>query len=323
MKEAGAKPIIKKIKKVQGGGAHGGSWKVAYADFVTAMMAFFLLMWLLNMTSPEKKVQLSEYFKDFSIFDKGGWSLMATGKGVWQDQSGDQARIKELPKMDAEKRPITAAEAERERSKEKLKEAIKEAIQKNLGQFKDQIKVSAQKKDVRIEIMDAEGKPIFPLGGPELNVTGKSILRVICENLKTIQNKITIEGHTDAISFAASRKITNWELSTERANAARRELLDNGVDSSRIAMVAGFAENKPLIKEAPADPRNRRICIVVLGSGSDNATGEDEPEAGSASTTIPDGVPDTFPEDINKQLTAPAVKTQPAAVHSDNEVKRR
>jgi len=318
VKETGGKPIIKKIKKVQGGGAHGGSWKVAYADFVTAMMAFFLLMWLINMSSPEKKAQLSYYFKNFSIFDKGGWSLIATGKGTLPDMEGTMERLKEIPTLDSEARPPTAAEIAQGKAREKLKEALSEDIKKKLEQYKDQVRVIVQKNDVRIEIMDKEGKPIFPLGSPELNPNGKSILKVLNERLKTLPNKIAIEGHTDAISFAPTKKMTNWELSTERANAARRDLYEDGLEQDRLAMVTGYAATKPLITEDPSDPRNRRICIVIMGA--DNETAADTTPV---TTTIPEGVPDVFPDDISKHLTAPVTDHPPGSLVPDNEAKQQ
>lgn len=302
MKESGGKPvIIKRIKKVTGGGAHGGSWKVAYADFVTAMMAFFLLMWLVSMVSPEKKAKISQYFKYYTIFDKGGWSLMAEGKGVMGTDGGNETIQKQIPVLDTQRRAMLS-----DIEREKLKKDLKEDIKKNLAKFKDQIMVTIHKKDIRIEIMDSEGKPIFPLGSPELNPNGKTILSVICEKIKNVANKISIEGHTDAISFASTKKMTNWELSAERANAARREIESAGVDPGRIAMVVGYAATKPIIKEDPNDERNRRICIVILGSDNASAEAGTEPDTSTVPTTIPEGVPDSFPESIDKHILSPA-----------------
>lgn len=318
MKEAGKPVIIKKVKKITGGGAHGGSWKVAYADFVTAMMAFFLLMWLINMVSPEKKAKLSYYFKYYSIFDKGGWSLIAEGKGVLPDTAGTDEQFAKIPQLDTDKRPQTPGEGKvdnqtqvkrGEVERQKLKRELNETIEKKLGAYKDQISVSIHKQDVRIEIMDAEGKPIFPLGSAELNPNGKNILGVLCEKLKTLGNRIAIEGHTDAVSFAPGKKMTNWELSTERGNAARRFLEAAGVLPERIAKVVGYAATRPLIKEDPNDPRNRRICIVILGA--DNATEESEDIPPETTTSIPEGVPDIFPEKIDEHIGKPNMPIVP------------
>ncbi|MCX8043726.1 MAG: OmpA family protein [Desulfobacterota bacterium] len=327
MKEAGKPVIIKKVKKVTGGGAHGGSWKVAYADFVTAMMAFFLLMWLINMVSPEKKAKLSYYFKYYSIFDKGGWSLIAEGKGVLPDAAGTDEQLSKIPQLDTDKRPPTPGEGKVDNQtqvkrgdieRQKLKRDLNETIQKKLSAYKDQISVSIHKQDVRIEIMDAEGKPIFPLGSAELNPNGKNILGVLCEKLKTLGNKIAIEGHTDAVSFAPGKKMTNWELSTERGNAARRFLEAAGVYPERIGMVVGYAATRPLIKENPNDPRNRRICIVILGS--DNATPEVEDIPPESTTTIPETVPDIFPEKIDQHINKPVAPVAPIpAQEADNQ----
>jgi len=328
VKESGKPVIIKKVKKVTGGGAHGGSWKVAYADFVTAMMAFFLLMWLINMTSPEKKAKLSYYFKYYSIFDKGGWSLIAEGKGVLKDAEGTDEQMAKIPQLDTDKRPVTPGEGAGDAQKQvrvgdverqKRKRELKEEIDRKLGAFKDQVSVSIHKKDVRIEIMDVEGRPIFPLGSAELNPNGRNILGVISEKLKTLGNRIAIEGHTDAVSFAPGKRMTNWELSTERGNTARRFLEAAGILPERIAMVVGYAATRPLIKENPDDPRNRRICIVILGA--DNATAEAEEVGPETTTTIPEGVPDVFPEKIDQHIGIPAAPgaPQPAGKAGDNQ----
>jgi len=326
VKEAGKPVIIKKVKKVTGGGAHGGSWKVAYADFVTAMMAFFLLMWLINMVSPEKKAKLSYYFKYYSIFDKGGWSLIAEGKGALRDAAGTDEQLSKIPQLDTDKRPPTPGEGTADAQKQvkvgdverqKLKQELKREIEKKLGALKNQVSVTVHKKDVRIEIMDAEGRPIFPLGSAELNPNGKSILAVLSEKLKTLGNKISIEGHTDAVSFAPGKKMTNWELSTERGNTARRFLETAGIYPERMAMVVGYADTKPLIKEDPNDPRNRRICVVILGS--DNATADAEDIPPESTTTIPEGVPDSFPEKIDAHIGRPADVPRAADQARDNQ----
>jgi chemotaxis protein MotB len=263
-----SKIVIKKVKKIMGGGHHGGSWKVAYADFVTAMMAFFLMMWLLNMASPVKRAQVSRYFKYFTIFDKSGWSLMADGQGMGKDGGVDEP-LAEMPELSSEKRPTMIQEFE---------EKIKTEIAENFAEFKDQIVVIQEQKDLRIEIMDTEGTPIFPLSSAELNPNGKKILAMITEKLQNIPNKIVIEGHTDALGFAPEHRITNWELSIERASAARRELENSGLDTTRLDMVVGYAATRPIIKDAPQDPRNRRISIVIMLGNSRDQSAEPWPD---------------------------------------------
>lgn len=246
---AGGKPtilIIKKHKKGHGG-AHGGSWKVAYADFVTAMMAFFLLMWLISILDPVKRKQVSDYINNYSLLmDKGGASMIAT-----KDNIPDKSLV----------------EAEKLRSAKdmsrKMAEQIKNKVEEKLQALKEHIAVSVvDKKIVRIDIFDKEGDPIFQSGSAEILPNGKKIIAELAPNLKEMAKNLTIEGHTDSIAYKGS-KFTNWELSTQRASSARIELDGAGIDPNMVFMVAGFAATKPLIKDNPEDPRNRRISFVV------------------------------------------------------------
>lgn len=245
--------IIKKVKKVQGEGHHGGSWKVAYADFVTAMMAFFLLMWLITMVSPEKRARIAAYFKHFSLFEQGGSSFMESPPGIMKESAGDAMKVPhELYGKGSDLM-----------SKEDLKEKLKKEIEEKLATVKDQIMVDIFEGGVRIQVVDKEGNSMFERGSANLSPHAKRILSVIAENIKDLNNRVAIEGHTDAISYA-SNKYTNWELSTDRASSARKELEDNGLSPDRIARVAGYAATEPLVKDNPNDPRNRRISIILL-----------------------------------------------------------
>jgi len=249
--------IIRKVKKAAHGGHHGGSWKVAYADFVTAMMAFFLLLWLLSMTSDEKRARVSTYFNTFNIFEKSGTSMMLDAPGgAVGDSGGSFGKIdKDMGKG--------ASDVPQAHTPEQFKDKLKGEIEAKLGDVKDQVLVDVFEGGVRIQLTDKEGRLMFPLGGSELTPEAKRILKVITENLKDNQNKIAIEGHTDALSYSSNR-YTNWELSTERASMARRELENNGLNPDRLSRVAGYAASDPLIKENPNDPRNRRISIILL-----------------------------------------------------------
>lgn len=243
--------IIKKVKKISGGGHHGGSWKVAYADFVTAMMAFFLLMWLLSMVSPEKRAKISTYFKHFSLFEKGGTSMvMEAGGGVTGESSGE---LKTLP------REMGKGFSD---DKKELAEKLRQDIEKKLADVKDQILVDVFEGGVRIQLVDKEGNPMFSLGSQDLNPNAKKIISVISETIKDTENKVAVEGHTDATSYSTS-KYTNWELSTDRASTARKELENNGLSPDRLTKVAGYAATEPLVKDDPTDPRNRRISIIL------------------------------------------------------------
>jgi chemotaxis protein MotB len=249
--------IIKKIKKNGAGGAHGGSWKVAYADFVTAMMAFFLLLWLLSMVSQDKRIKLSNYFKTFSIFQHSGTSFM--------DKSSDMMNeAGEAPKLpnDSREKAVSASVASNMKPEE-VKEAIKKAIEEKLDDIKDQVMVDIFEGGVRIQLVDKAGKPMFDLGSARPTPLAMRILQVIGDNIKNLPNPASVEGHTDSLAYKSST-YGNWELSTERALAARKELETLGLNAGRLTRVAGYADTVPLIKEDTEDPRNRRISIILF-----------------------------------------------------------
>jgi chemotaxis protein MotB len=254
--------IIKKVKKGAHGGGHGGSWKVAYADFVTAMMAFFLLLWLITMVAPEKRARVSNYFKHFSIFEKSGTSFLELAKPESKisviEGEGLQPSVDEPPKeAPAESTPPTPTKGE------EFREKLKKEVEARLADVKDQILVDVFEGGVRVELIDKEGNSMFPLGSTEMTPTAKKILQVVTENLKSNDSKIAIEGHTDARVIASSH-YSNWELSTERASAARKELERIGLNPNRLLRVAGYAASEPLIKDNPLDARNRRISILLF-----------------------------------------------------------
>jgi chemotaxis protein MotB len=258
MSEAVRKVIVKKVKKRHGEGHHGGSWKVAYADFVTAMMAFFLLLWLLSMVSTEKRAVMAEYFKNFSIFKESGKTFQPGSAFVITDH-------------------IKKAELKPENIALSLRKAIRgkgagqggqaqAAAGQGTGQAEalmDQVRVDAVEGGVRIQIVDKEGSPMFQLGSAEPTEKCREILAAVAEVVKEQDTKIAIEGHTDAAPFRGDQ-ITNWELSTNRASAARRMLETNGTDPLRVARVVGYADTDLLVKENPKDPQNRRISIILL-----------------------------------------------------------
>jgi chemotaxis protein MotB len=251
MTDQKAKIIIKKVKKVTGGGAHGGSWKVAYADFVTAMMAFFLLLWLLSMVSQEKRIRIATYFKSFSIFTQSGTSFMEKSSEVFN-----------LP-GDSGKRVPQEMQGQTVMKPEQFKEAIKQAIEAKLGDIKDQIIVDVFEGGVRIQLVDKEGKPMFDLGSPRPTPIAMRIMTVIGDQIKAMPNSVSVEGHTDSLTYKSS-SYGNWELSTERALSARKLLEGYGLNASRLTRVAGYADTVPFVKEDPEDPRNRRISVILL-----------------------------------------------------------
>jgi chemotaxis protein MotB len=249
-----SKIIIRKVNKKSHGGHHGGAWKVAYADFVTAMMAFFLLLWLLSMTSADQRAALSQYFNSFSLFDnkaqQSGASILDKSTGVLnagRSVQGDSARMS----------------VEKKTNPEELAKMMRGAIDNKLQAMKNQVLIETTKEGLKIQIVDNEGSEIFRSGSDEPTEKARQIIRLVSENLREKPNRIIIEGHTDSAPFKSAQK-TNWELSTSRASAARRELENNGIDPNRIARVVGYADQDPLIKEDPKDLRNRRISIILL-----------------------------------------------------------
>ncbi|MBI5179522.1 MAG: OmpA family protein [Nitrospinae bacterium] len=245
-------PVIKKVKKMHGG-AHGGSWKVAYADFVTAMMAFFLLLWLLAMVSPEKRIVLAEYFKEFSIFKDAGVSFMAGSRGAVQ-QPGGELKMEQKETKSGSSPELTA---------EEMKEKISASVDQKMEKLKDQVVLDVVEGGLRIQLVDKEGSRMFESGSTEPTARAKELISIIAGNIRETTNRIAVEGHTDAAPYAVGNQ-TNWEVSTNRASAARRELEANGIDPYRIARVVGYADTEPLIKYNPRDERNRRISLILL-----------------------------------------------------------
>ncbi len=260
--------IIKKKKKLQSG-AHGGSWKVAYADFVTAMMAFFLMLWLLSMVSEEKKAALSEYFNKYSLFQESGRSAITTKNAKVTDPN-----FVTPIKMEASSMALQGNKSgetfRRLKQKIEIKDEesvrkIRASIDKKMAGFRDQILVDVVEGGIRIQIIDTEGSEMFSLGSAQPTPKAKAILKLLSDNMKEMPGRIIVEGHTDSAPFQKGRS-TNWELSTSRASSARKLLEENGIDSTRIARVVGYADTELLIPLDARDPRNRRISLIVLNA---------------------------------------------------------
>ncbi len=252
--EDNSRIVIRRRRKKSHDAHHGGSWKVAYADFVTAMMAFFLLLWLLAMVAPEKRIAMSEYFSNFSLLkdqpQQSGTSILEKSTGA-------------LEMGKATQKESFRAKEEKRATPQELAKMMRMAIEDKLQAMKKQVLIDTTPEGLRIQIVDNEGSEIFRLGSDEPTEKAVQIIRLVSENIKEKPNRIVIEGHTDAAPFKTVQK-TNWELSTSRASAARRELENNGVDPGRIARVVGYADQELLVREDPKDPRNRRISIILL-----------------------------------------------------------
>lgn len=280
--------VIKRIKKVAGG-HHGGAWKIAYADFVTAMMAFFLLMWLLGSASQGDLEGISEYFRTpLKVAMFGGSSVGDTSsviKGGGTDLTRSSGQIKK-GETEAEKKilDLKAAQAERERVEllrlNQLKVKIETAIDANsiLKRFKKQLLLDITTEGLRIQIVDEQNRPMFASGRAELQPYTKAILHEIGKTLNDVPNKISLSGHTDATPFPSGDKgYSNWELSADRANASRRELITGGMDTNKVLRVVGLSSAVLFDREDPFNPINRRISIIVMNEKTENAiTNESE-----------------------------------------------
>lgn len=280
--------VIKRIKKVAGG-HHGGAWKIAYADFVTAMMAFFLLMWLLGSASQGDLEGISEYFRTplkvafFGGSSVGDASSVVKGGGTDMTKSSGQVKKGETA-QDKKFIDIEAAEAERERIEfirfSILKDKIEQAIEATplLHRFKKQLLLDITSEGLRIQIVDEQNRPMFASGSAELQSYTRVILREIGQMLNDVPNKISLSGHTDATPFPSGDKgYSNWELSADRANASRRELIAGGMDADKMLRVVGLSSAVLFDRDDPFNPINRRISIIVMNEKAENAiTHEDE-----------------------------------------------
>ncbi len=267
--------IIKRIKKA-GHSAHGGAWKIAYADFVTAMMAFFLLMWLLGSTTDGDKKGIADYFNsplkvaffggtgagDATSLVKGGGNSLA--ESVGQVKKGKSETADQKAKKKAVREQQAAAETDRLRAlKQKMQEVI--ANDGRLAQFQNQIQMDLTAEGLRIQIVDNQSRPMFDSGDAGVKGYMRDILRAIGSVLMEVPNRLTVEGHTDAKLFSAGdRGYSNWELSADRANASRRELMAGGLSPEKVLRVQGLAASMLYEKDDPESPLNRRISIIVM-----------------------------------------------------------
>jgi len=283
------RPIV--IKRIKKGGAahHGGAWKIAYADFVTAMMAFFLLMWLLGSTANGDLKGIADYFQnplkvsmsggtgagDATSILKGGGKDLTSSSG--QVKRGDvEAEKKKSPgTRDARTEELRKEFERRERmSLNELKDNIEKLIEGNsmLRQFKNQLLMDVTSEGLRIQILDEKNRPMFDTSSAELKPYSKVILREIGKALNAVPNKVSFAGHTDAAQFSGGeRGFSNWELSSNRANASRREMIAGGMDENKVLRVVGLSSTVLFDKNDPLSPSNRRINIVVLNKRTEEA----------------------------------------------------
>ena len=302
--------IVKKIKKA-GHSAHGGAWKIAYADFVTAMMAFFLLMWLLGSTAQGDLKGIADYFnsplKIAMAGGSGSGDSSSILKGGGQDLTRQTGQVKhgdETPQKRSFNLQAAKAEAKKmERAKlEEIKLKVDALLSANgaLAQFKNQIRLDITNEGLRIQIVDEQNRAMFDSGRAVLKEHARLIMSEIGRALGDVENKIGISGHTDASPFpGGDRGYGNWDLSADRANAARRELMAAGLDEKKILRVVGLAASVPFKADDPLDASNRRISIVVLNRDAEEAITKDGP-----------AIDVNTPEAVSEAL-APAALTAP------------
>ncbi len=251
-------PIIVVRKKSGHGGHHGGSWKVAYADFVTALMAFFLVMWLVGQSQVVKD-NVAGYFNDPVNWGKEGSSSILEGGSSVLPKSNASLRRQQMDMEAARKTLETAGNT------------IRETLQ-GIPEFEsinEHIKIEMTPEGLRIQLIEAasttdDSSYFFDLGSPYLSEKGTAILSVIAKKLGKLKNRIVIEGHTDSRKYTYDQKYSNWELSADRANSSRKLMEERGLKKGQIYEIRGYAANRPMIKENPLDARNRRITILVL-----------------------------------------------------------
>ncbi len=271
--------IVKKIKR-GGGGHHGGAWKVAYADFVTAMMAFFLLLWLLNVTTEEQKMGIADYFDPNPKVSTtvsgangmlGGLTISKDGamvkdaQPVTPQQEATPALKPGQEKMTDEKLKEELRKREEENFK-KAEKAIKAAMSSSseLKELEKNLKMDMTPEGLRIQIVDQDGKPMFPSGSAEMYDRTQKLLAKVSEVIRKMPNEISVRGHTDSIPYSKGAGYGNWELSADRANASRRVLVGAGFPENRVNNVLGKADKDHLITDKPSDAQNRRISIILL-----------------------------------------------------------
>ena len=294
--------IIKRVKKVSGGGHHGGAWKVAYADFVTAMMAFFLLLWLLNAVTEEQKKGIANYFRPtlavqntsatFTILagqaqpmeDMSGGSSVQTEtddpeeaditqpEPAAADSNTPQSNQGDKPEPGQGEKPVDLEEAQaavaahEQQQFEQIKSEIQNAIREDpqLKELEKNLQIDQTEDGIRIQLLDQEKVSMFPSGSAVMNPRSRELLMKVAEVVKTLPNKVEISGHTDAQPYPGGHGYTNWELSADRANASRRVLVAAGISADRLRKIEGRADTDPFVAADPFDPQNRRISIILL-----------------------------------------------------------
>jgi chemotaxis protein MotB len=294
MSDDSQRPIIVKRIKKGGHGHHGGAWKIAYADFVTAMMAFFLLMWLLGSVSKGTMKGITSYFANpLKVSMSGGdgagdaTSLIKGGGNDLTQQAGQVKKGDVVSESTKDKKRLSEL-------KQKIEALIDSKVKENsaLAKFKDQLKLDMVSEGLRIQIVDEQNRPMFKSGSSELESFSRGMLQEIAQFLNEVPNSVSLSGHTDSSKFAGGDNgYSNWELSADRANSSRRELVAGGLPDNKILRVNGYGDVVPLDTGNIYNPINRRISIVVLNHDAENnireQAGKGQEEKAELIATIP------------------------------------
>jgi chemotaxis protein MotB len=324
--------IVVKRSAPRGKAHHGGAWKLAYADFMTAMMAFFLLMWLLSSASSVQLKGIADYFNeplkvtlwggdrsstDASIVRGGGHDISTDRDGVTHRSDGTTRNDRRtIAPNDDQASAQTQGQLERREQARlhDLQVKLMAAIQANpvLRQFKQQIRIDSTLQGLRIEIVDTQKRPMFATAKDEVEPYMRDILREIGKTLNDVPNRIVVQGHTDAVPYAGGEKgYSNWELSADRASASRRELVAGGMDEAKVLRVIGLASTQNLNKADPLDPENRRISIIVLNKKSEEQMMQDDTTTTTLSNDANGSAADAAP--LLQALPAQPAPVMPAA----------
>jgi chemotaxis protein MotB len=274
--------VVRRKKGKHGGGHHGGSWKIAYADFMTAMMAFFLVMWLISISSPKELVQIAEYFRTplAVAITNGPRSSDATSPipGGGDDPTQQDGEVHKMIQSQGDQREI----GDLQRLQEKLEQML--ISDPRLKDLRPHLMINLTEQGLRIQIIDSQNRPMFQLGSATVEPYMRYILRAIAPVLDDFPNKISLAGHTDDMPYAmGERGYSNWELSTDRANASRRELTAGGLSEGKVLRVMGMGSTMQLKDHPSGDAINRRISILVLNKHAEEAI-ERENSEGEAVT---------------------------------------
>jgi len=307
--------VVRRTRSRSKAGHHGGAWKIAYADYVTAMMAFFLVMWLLSLVPREDLTSIAQYFRmPLKVAIHGGPKIDYSERAVPGGSPSPIPNISALTQQRAPTQKIGGSTEDRKRLqsfKRDLENLIR--IDPVLHEFRPQLLLDITNEGLRIQIVDAQNRPMFATGSAQMQPYMRDILRALAPAFNRMPYRMTITGHTDSVQYATGeRHYSNWELSADRANAARKELVHGGMEEAKVKQVLGLSSTVPLVKGDPLAAVNRRISIVVLDRQAEryideqNAVGQVAEDAELQQTT-PNTEPQT--DDPGAAPTAPSADT--------------